>query len=212
MTRWAALKRSMLPAIRLLRTKRLKRFWDGYGLTESTRVLDVGGTAFMWQLLPRRPSLVMLNIVPPKDWTMLPSVPWVIGDGRRLPFGDKTFDVVFSNSVIEHLGTLEDQQSFADECRRVGVRYYVQTPYRWFPIEPHLLSPLIHWLPKGFQMRMLRNFTIWGWLKRPTAKQCSRFVREVRLLTRVEMHKLFPDGEIQQERVIGLTKSLIAIR
>ena len=137
---------------------------------------------------------------------------WVVADGCFLPFPDKIFDVVYSNSVIEHLGNLENQRRFAAECRRVGVRYYVQTPNKWFPIEPHLLTPFVHWLPPWFQRRLLRNFTIWGLITRPTTQQCETFLQEIRMLDRQELRQLFPDAEIHHERVLGLTKSLIAVK
>ena len=73
---------------------------------------------------------------------------WIFADGCRLPFPDKSFDVVFSNSVIEHLGDPRKHEQYAREIARVGVRYFVQTPNRWFPIEPHLLTPLVHFLPR----------------------------------------------------------------
>ena len=75
------------------------------------------------------------------------------GDGRALPFRDEAFDVVFSNSVIEHVGDAASQRRFAREVARVGRAYWVQTPNRWFPVEQHLLTPLVHWLPKSWQRR-----------------------------------------------------------
>ena len=66
----------------------------------------------------------------------------------KLPFGDGSFDFVFSNSAIEHLRTPERQRRFAVEVARVGKRYCVQTPNRWFPLESHLLTPWVHYLPK----------------------------------------------------------------
>lgn len=123
---------------------------------------------------------------------------------------------MYSNSVIEHLGDLVSQQTFAKEIARVGIRYYVQTPNKRFPIEPHLLTPLIHYflpyLPRSLQRYLLRYFTLWGWITRPTVQECERFLREVRLLDEYELQLLFPDAEIRRERFLGLTKSLIAIK
>ncbi|GAG25121.1 unnamed protein product, partial [marine sediment metagenome] len=174
--------------------------------SRKTRVLDVGGTPFNWSLLPEQPELVFVNLSARKGCD------WIIADGRHLPFKDGAFDVVYSNSVIEHLGTMESQRLFADECRRVGLRYYVQTPNKWFPVEPHLITPFIHYLPRSVQRRLLRNFTVWGLVTRPTAQQCESFVQEVRLLDERELNQLFPDSQIWHERVLGITKSLIAVR
>lgn len=137
---------------------------------------------------------------------------WIVADGRHLPFKDSTFDLVYSNSVIEHLGNFEDQNLFAVECRRVGRSFYVQTPNKWFFIEPHLITPFIHWLPCGIQRLLLRNFTVWGWITRPTSQYCESFMNEVRLLGSNDLQRLFPDAEIWHERFFGFSKSLIAVK
>lgn len=205
-------RRFIRPIAARFRERRMKRFWDDFQVSEATRVLDVGGTGSIWRLLPRLPRLMILNVVAPKSVTHLPRVPWVIADGRWLPFRDKAFDVVFCNSVIEHLGSSGDQQLLAKECSRVGVQYYVQTPNKFFFLEPHLFTPAVHWLPKSLQRRLLRNFSIWGWLRRPSRRQCDAFLDGTRLLTLREMHQLFPDADIRRETVLGFAKSLIAER
>lgn len=179
--------------------------------TPETTILDVGGTAFNWSLVDHiRPKLTLLNLpgrMPPvPDW-----IEAVSGDGCALPYADRSFDIVYSNSVIEHLGCWERQQAFAQEIRRVGRSYTVQTPNRHFPIEPHYLTPLVQFLPPSVQTRMIRNGTVRGWITRPTPEQCRELVDEIRLLTESEMRTLFPEATIQQERTLGLTKSFTAV-
>ena len=77
-----------------------------------------------------------------------PDVAYVQGDGCALPFGDQTFDVVYSNAVIEHVGDVERQRLFVAEALRVGRRVFLTTPNRWFPIEVHTRLPFVHWLPE----------------------------------------------------------------
>jgi hypothetical protein len=190
------------------RTKRMRKVWDSFALSKDTLVLDVGGSPHNWLLLPEQPRVVLLNIEPVEHSEMLS----VVGDARRLPFKDKSFDVVFSNSLIEHLFTFQDQEQFAKECRRVAERYFVQSPNQRFPIEPHLLTPLVHWLPKKARARLIRNFTVWGWLDRPDRHESERFVEEVRMLTPREMRVLFPEAEIWHERFLGLSKSVMAAK
>jgi hypothetical protein len=177
----------------------MSELWERLGLTPETRVLDVGGLPFNWSLLGRVPRLVMLNIEVPGPTGADPAARWVVGDGRRLPFRDGAFDLVYSNAVIEHVGEFDDQRRFAAECARVGRGYYVQTPNRRFPVEVHLMWPFVHWLPRPLQVRLLRRRRAW-------------FLREIRLLDRGQMRGLFADGEIWDERVLGLSKSLIAVR
>ncbi len=70
-------------------------------------------------------------------------------DGRRIPFGDKQFDICWSNAVIEHVGGRERQAAFLKEIKRVGRKRFVTTPSRFFPIEIHTRLPLLHYLPKN---------------------------------------------------------------
>jgi hypothetical protein len=188
-------------------------------ITAETRVLDIGGTPDNWQLIPVSPRLVLLNM--PRAQADLtgagPPVPtWVAGDGRCLPFRDGAFDVVFSNSVIEHVGDAASQQRFAREVARVGRSYWVQTPNRWFPVEQHLLTPIVHWLPKSWQRAIVRRGTVWSAVTRPTPDRrefyIEHFLHDIRLLTYRDVADLFPGARIVRERFLGVTKSLIAWR
>jgi hypothetical protein len=134
------------------------------------------------------------------------------GDGRSLEFDDNSFEIAYSNSVIEHVGCYEDQSAFAKEISRVGCRYYVQTPNRWFFVEPHLLTVFITYLPRSVLRKLVRYFSIWGLIMKPTQKQVDDFLEGIRLLDYREMRKLFPDAEILREKFLGMTKSLIAVR
>ena len=195
---------------RRLRARRMQRFAVAFGIKPDTRILDIGGSHYIWMPLPVRSNVVLLNLRP--DNESGDGFTNVLGDARRLPFKDHSFDLVFSNSLIEHLYTFDQQQQFADECRRVAARYYIQSPNQRFFVEPHLLTPFIHWLPTALQARLLRNFTIWGIVTRPTREECQHFVEEVRMLTKRDVHRLFPEAEIWDERVLGMSKSLIAVK
>ena len=199
--------------LRPFRRRRMRRFAQEFRSASRLRVIDVGGSSFNWSLAPETPRLVLVNLRVPSDAQSLPDgIRLVVGDGTRLAFADGAFDVAFSNSVIEHLGTPERQAAFAGELRRVARGVWVQTPARGFPFEPHLLAPLVHWLPRRWQRRLLRRFTLWGWLSRPSPERVERFLAETRLLGPREMRELFPDCEIRRERFLGLTKSLVAVR
>jgi len=173
-------------------------------------VLDDGGYAYYWSYFAKRPRLTIVNLEPPAQDPQ--GIDWVIADGRQLPFRDGTFDIVFSNSVIEHVGDTASRQSYAREVDRVGQCYYVQTPNYWFPVEPHLMTPLIHFLPMRVQRKLLRNFTLWGILVRPTPEGCDDFLRDIRLLDAGEVRSLFPKAKLWRERFMGITKSLIAVK
>ena len=196
------------------RRRRLQKFFALVRPQPAERLLDLGGYPWFWPPETRRARITLLNLaLPPEAKTAVAGAfDFVAGDGCALPFADGAFDIVFSNSVIEHVGPWEQQQRFAAESRRVGRRLWVQTPAREFFVEPHLLAPFVHWLPRPWQRRLLRYGTPWGWLTRPNRPQIDAFLAEVRLLTFREMQQLFPDCTILRERFLGMTKSYIAVR
>jgi len=140
----------------------------------------------------------------------------VLGDGASLPFADQSFDLVFSNSVIEHVGSLAEQVLFASEIARVGKRYWVQTPNRYFPIENHLWTPFIHWLPRAWQAAILKRFSVWSMVTNYDAEQRAFYVNHyldsIRLLSASDLRSLFPGATLLRERFLGWTKSLIVLR
>lgn len=185
------------------------------GVTESTLVLDVGGGAQIWDAAPVRPRVVFLNH--PRAAPEIGASDLVVyADGGSLPFRDGAFDLVFSNSVIEHVGDAGAQRRFASETARAGKSYWVQTPNRRFLVEQHLWTPLIHWLPRSWQAWLVSRFTVWGWLAGVQGERkdfyLSHYLGVVRLLTEAELRALFPDAKVWRERFLGWTKSLIAYR
>jgi ubiquinone/menaquinone biosynthesis C-methylase UbiE len=191
------------------------RFAAELRINEQTRVLDIGGTPDYWNMLPARPRLILLN-TPRAREDLAGAVSWIAGDGRQLPFRDGAFDVVFSNSVIEHVGDAESQRRFAHEVARVGRAYWVQTPNRWFPVEQHLLTPFLHWLPKPWQRAIAPRFNVWRMLTRPSVDRrefyVEHYLRDVRLLSFGEIQALFPSARVLRERFCGVTKSLVAMK
>ena len=195
-------------AIRRFRRDRMALFQATFPLTPQTRILDVGGTPLNWSFVSAQPRITLINLPTAGETD-------VVGDGRRLPFRDRSFDIVFSNSVIEHIASPEDQRRFAEEIRRTGRAYWVQTPDRRFPVEPHLLTPFLHWLPQGLRAAIARRFTIWSLIERPSRDRWEFYIRhcaeEVRLLDARELQAMFPEARIIRERFLGLSKSLIAV-
>lgn len=177
-------------------------------------ILDIGGTQQFWDLMlgEDQPDIrvTLLNVAhqplsPPRFVS-------VVGDARAMPqFAAKSFDVVFSNSVIEHVGDYANQRRMADEVRRVGRRYFVQTPNKRFPIEPHFLVPWFQYLPMGTRAWLLSRFDV-GWYRRiPDITAARDEVESIQLLTRKKFIGLFPDARIHEEKLSALTKSFVAI-
>jgi len=195
------------------RRRRWKRFLDLLKPSEDMRILDVGGLPRSWRDVDIRSQITILNIEPLDDYEasfLQPNHVAVVGDGTRLEYADRSFDIVYSNSVIEHLGTWERQQAFAAEARRVGRGYWIQTPGKEFPVEPHYFGPFVHWFSKPVQKKLLRNFTLWGLVGRPTEEIVDLVLAELRLLNLGEFRALFQGAELWVERVLGLPKSYTA--
>ena len=197
----------------LFRRRRMRNFVKTFGSTSKTKILDVGGSPYNWKLIDIRSKITLLNLShPQKTKDELDRFRFVVGNGLELKYANSEFDICYSNSVIEHVGTYENQIKFAKEVQRVAQRIWVQTPARSFFIEPHLITPFIHFLPKSLQRNLLRNFTVWGWLGRPSQDRVDEFLAEVRLINFNEMKQLFPDCEIYVERFLGMPKAYIAVR
>ena len=191
------------------RPRRMQIMKEYFGITADTRILDVGGNPLNWVYLDIKPKITILNLEPPA--ASLPrNFEYETGDARSMSFADDSFDLCYSNSVIEHVGDWNDQQLVADEIRRVGRSYYVQTPNFFFFIEPHFIAPFIHWLPVPLRIRLVRYFTLWGLTHRPDRAEIESTVRETVLLSKRQMKVLFPEASFLPERVLGMQKSLIS--
>jgi SAM-dependent methyltransferase len=190
-------------------------FYRLLDIHENTKVLDLGGGSYFWRLAIELglaiPKVTILNIRRQEE-ELPANVKWVVGDARASGFANGAFDVVFCNSLIEHLGDRDAQVRLAYEVRRLAGGYFVQTPDWRFPVEPHYVTPFVHWFPKQVRSSMIRNFTIWGLLNRPSPARCRELADEIRLLSPTEMRELFPDGDVLVERFAGIPKSLIAVR
>lgn len=192
---------------RHFRRKRFARFSNFLSGIET--IVDFGGTPSIWQGIGRS-GVVLLNI---DEQQTPPGFVSMKGDARKTEFADYAFDLAFSNSTIEHVGTWEDQREFARELRRIGKRIYCQTPAHCFFFEPHYFTPFVHWF--GYLVKkywFVRYFTYYGLRWKPSKEQVKDFQLHLRLLSLSEIRQLFPDCTIHKERFMGMTKAYIAIR
>jgi hypothetical protein len=130
----------------------------------------------------------------------MPAVTFLRADGRNLPFPDRSFDVVHSNAVIEHVGPRDEQAAFVRELTRVGRAGVVTTPNRWFPIETHCRLPLVHWLPQ----RLVH------WLGAQLGIADLRWW----LLGARDLKRLFPEStavEIKKTRAFGWPMTIVVV-
>jgi len=176
------------------------------------KILDIGGTEVYWESLGYSHDsdyeIILVNIyqIPVKS----PNIKSMIGDGRSLQdLKDQEFDVAFSNSVIEHVGGFADQKRMAKEMKRIGKRYFLQTPNYYFPIEPHFLFPFFQFLPMKIKVLLIQHFSL-GWMgQQKNVADATAVANSIRLLKRKELELLFPDSTILEEKIMGLTYSFL---
>ncbi len=180
-------------------------------LERPVRILDVGGTEAYWKAMGSTDDQVFITLLNlRRDNVTRARVTSMAGDARSIEADDNSFDIVFSNSVIEHVGSFQDQLRMAREVCRVGRRYFIQSPNKYFPLEPHFLFPFFQFLPLGIRVRLLQNFNM-GWFQRTPDRQTAReIVLSIRLLGKREFCSLFPDAMLYEEKILGMTKSFVA--
>ena len=184
------------------------------------RILDLGGTYIYWSIFPKdwlekyNVTITLLNLeaIPlPKEASE--RFESVIGNACELTrYEAKEFDFVHSNSVIEHVGNWTDMCSMASESNRVGMAYYHQTPYFWFPIEPHFLCPFLHWLPMPIRVKIAKSVALGHYPKAVSVDEAMRAQTSAVLLDKSMMRSLFVGASIEFERFFGLPKSLVAFK
>src|SRR4051812_19389965 len=182
------------PVAARARARRHERFFALTGVQPGMRVVDIGCGALGLRAL--EPELDITGV----DRVARPQYPgpFVQADAtRRLPFDDGAFDLAYASSVIEHVAPAT-RPAFAAEVRRIARGWFVQTPAWSFPIEPHALLPLAHWLPPTLRRPYWRLGAAGPW-------------EDIRLLRRAELEALF-GAPILAERMGGLVKSWIALR
>jgi SAM-dependent methyltransferase len=196
------------------RRRKLALFMETMRPGPDDRVVDVGvgdtgfgtepGVAsshnFFEALYPWPERITAVSDVPlPTFAREFPQVRCVTASGTELPFEDDAFDIAFSNAVIEHVGSREEQRRFVAELCRVAPRVFVSTPNRWFPVETHTLVPLAHWLPRRAADRVMGALRRENW-------------RRVELLTRDDLLDLFPAGVAARIVEARITISAVAER
>lgn len=183
------------------------------------RILDLGGRPDYWAPFDRamlercKVHITTVNPEAVAGGDGDPMFTTLDGDACDLSqWPDGSFDVVHSNSVVEHVGDWPRMEAFARETRRLAPRYYVQTPYFWFPVEPHFSAPFFHWRSEQSRARLLMKRRHGFSERAESLGQAMRDVQHARLLDKAQFRFLFPDADYADEKVAGLTKSLVAVR
>ncbi|HMQ80505.1 MAG TPA: class I SAM-dependent methyltransferase [Ignavibacteria bacterium] len=198
------------------RRKRFRNFLEyTKDVPPPVTILDVGGTFDFWKQMGIIDNsdyfITILNLTDLGPGSSK-NLKFIAGNAADLSqFKTASFGVVFSNSVIEHIPLKENRQKMADEIKRVGKKYFVQTPSFYFPFEPHFLFPCFQFMPKSVKMFFLLNFDM-GWFKKcQNSAEAQRLLQENSLLKLKELKNHFRGCRIIKEKYFFLTKSYIAV-
>ena len=209
-------KNSFVNQFRQKRFELLKNGIEKLIQKDHFKILDIGGDIQYWKNIGwQHPAckIHLLNLyeskVPENETHQFSSS---VGNGLSLEYKKGEVDLIFSNSVIEHVGSYENQQIFAGELRRVSDKYIVQTPSIWFPLEPHSLIPLFQFLPHPIRALLIMTFNINYFPKAKTYKAAIKVSHSTLMFTHKRFKQLFPEAEIQVERFLGIPKSYTAIK
>lgn len=185
----------------------------------SCDILDIGGTEVYWRIgsdfLSKNTGKITISLLnlEPVEVENAEVFTARVGDACDLgEFSDHSFDLVHSNSVIEHVGSWDRMKEMAGEVRRLAPHYFIQTPYFWFPFEPHYSSVGYQWFPQNIQAKRLMTRRRGFMYQQPDIDKAMDIVQHVVLLDKRQFFYLFPDGRMEHEKVFGFTKSLIAVR
>jgi hypothetical protein len=197
----------------MARRRRWQAFQRKFPDLGEMSVLDLGGTADYWSTAPERPgSLVLLNLFDqPLPWD--DGVRVVVGDACRPPAELKAdrFDLVVSNSVIGSVGGHAKRRELAEVVHVLAPRHWIQTPSRWFPIDPVFLFPGYSMLPFAARVAVSRHWPL-GHRQAESPDAALELVLSIESLTAAELRHYFPASDIWHERVAGVTKSIVAVR
>jgi ubiquinone/menaquinone biosynthesis C-methylase UbiE len=184
----------------------MKNFCNIMKPFEGMKVLDLGGQAQIWDAVEVTLNITCLNLpgIANQDHPTHHNIVFVEGNACDIPdinYGD--FDLVFSNSVIEHVGDENKQIQFCNEVKRVSKKYWIQTPHKNFPIEAHNGMPLWWYYPTWLRTYFLDNWEkkLPGWTK---------MIKSTTVITEKSLKEMLPNATIIKEWFLVFPKSLIA--
>ncbi|HRH32530.1 MAG TPA: class I SAM-dependent methyltransferase [bacterium] len=199
----------ILPRMHKSRQKRYALFIKTLNPQKSDKILDVGvgegfetALNFLEEWYPYSRNITALGLEDlPSFKKKYPSIQYIKGDGRKLPFKNKSFDIYFSNAVLEHVGYFEQQKKFIKEACRVAPKVFISTPNRWFPIDLHTLIPLAHFFPEKIRSCIYHFF----------GKHFYALEEHLRLTHVGEIKKMLPKNvklKVYPQKFLGMTINL----
>jgi hypothetical protein len=178
------------------------------GIQGNERIVDLGGIPQFWDHIATPLDITVLNLPgfnPPYDGQSHHKITLLEGDACATDFPDNSFDIAFSNSVIEHVGGDSREDEMAREIHRLAPAHWVQTPSIWFPIEAHNNMPFWWFYPpqlkEVFMKRWRRRLPDW-----------AEMIAGTVVISKSRMAQMFPTSDMITERVAGIVKSYVSYK
>ena len=193
-----------------VRRRRFKHFTKLVNtLGKPLRIIDAGGEVSFWKkmgcLNSNRFSITLLNICKMKlEGNNIKYIKESATNLNKITDLNK-YDLIFSNSMIEHMSH-QEQIKFAKQVRDSKLKYYIQTPNKNFPIEPHFIFPFFQFLPKWLRIILITNFSL-GFFDKTNKKNAIEIIDSINMLSLKEIKKLFPQAKVYKEKNLFLDKS-----
>ena len=193
------------------RRRRSQWFTTAMGVKPGMKIIDLGGSPMIWRFVDQPLDITLLNVKhetngPPElDRIQQHKFLFVTGDACDVSLPSNSFDIAFSNSVIEHVGDKTRRSAFAKQVRRLAPKYWVQTPAKYFPIEAHTGMPFWWYYPEHLRQALIKKW-------RQELPLWTEMVEGTTLVERAELQDIFPEAVILPERAFGVVKSYVAFR
>jgi hypothetical protein len=181
------------------------------GVKPGMTIIDLGGSPMIWGLVDLPLNITLLNVEhDPNSHSDAERIrqhtfSFITGDACDVDLPSDSFDIAFSNSVIEHVGDKARRAAFAKQVRRLAPKFWVQTPAKYFPIEAHTGMPFWWYYPEDLRQALIkkwrRDLPLW-----------TEMVEGTTLVGRAELQHIFPEAVVSPERAFGIVKSYVAFR
>ncbi|MGB3209085.1 MAG: methyltransferase domain-containing protein [Desulforhopalus sp.] len=197
-------------------TPLLEKIQQIYNEKGHVSIADIGGTKEYWNIIPDsflKENVVNITIINLPDFIVSEEdnfFRYVAADACDLSiYENNYFDIAHSNSFIEHVGDWNRMLKYANEIMRIAPYFFVQTPNYWFPIEPHCMTPIFHWLPRPIRVWLVMNFQLGHWNKATSVDQAVRLTESAKLLNKKMVTELFKGSKVTTEKFLLLPESFI---
>ena len=125
---------------------------------KNLRVLDLGSGrgGYSYEFVKKGAEVISVDIEN-VFFQKIKHVNYILGDARKLPFKESSFDFIFSSSMIEHI---KNQESVIKELSRVVKKKglcYLSFPPFWSPVGAHQFKPF-HYFGEKLAIKLSRKF------------------------------------------------------